>query len=95
MALEEAVYKMTGMNAAKAGLQDRGLLRVGKKADITIFDAERVRDLATLQDPHRYSEGIEYVIVNGTLVIDGGRPLDTKPGRVLFGPGRPSNEDRP
>ncbi len=88
--LEEAIQKMTGMNAAKLGLKDRGLLQVGKKADVTIFDAERIRDRATFQDPHRCSEGVEYVIVNGTLVIDGGRHLNTKPGKVLFGPGRPA-----
>ena len=88
--LEEAVHKMTGMNAAKLGLQDRGLLRVGMKADITIFDAERVAGPATFLEPRRFAEGIEYVIVNGTLVIDGGQLLDARPGKILDGPGRPS-----
>ena len=88
--LEEAVHKMTGMNAAKLGLKDRGLLQVGMKADIAIFDAERVAGHASFQEPHRLAEGIEYVIVNGTLVIDAGRPLDARPGEVLYGPGKPN-----
>ena len=88
--LEEAVHKMTGMNAAKLGLKDRGLLQVGMKADIAIFDAERVAGHASFQEPHLLAEGIEYVIVNGTLVIDAGRPLDARPGEVLYGPGKPN-----
>ena len=87
--LEEAIHKMTGMNAAKLGLRDRGFLRVGMKADITIFDAERVAGPATFLEPRRFAEGIEYVIVNGTLVIDRGQLLDARPGKVLDGPGKP------
>ena len=86
--LEAAVHKMTGMNAAKLGLKNRGLLQVGMKADIAIFDAERVAGHASFQEPHRLAEGIEYVIVNGTLVIDAGNPLDARPGKVLYGPGK-------
>lgn len=86
--LEEAVHKMTGMNAAKLGIRNRGLLRVGMKADVTIFDAERVAAPATFLEPRRLAEGIEYVIVNGTPVIDGGQLLDARPGRVLDGPGK-------
>lgn len=86
--LEEAIHKMTGMNAAKLGLRDRGLLQVGMKADVTVFDAERVAGPATFLEPRRLAEGIEYVIVNGTLVIEAGRPLDARPGKVLDGPGK-------
>ena len=86
--LEEAIHKMTGMNAAKLKLRNRGFLQVGMKADITIFDAERVAGPATFQEPHRFAEGIEYVIVNGTLVVEAGRPLDARPGKFLEGPGR-------
>lgn len=86
--LEEAVHKMTGMNAAKLGLRDRGILKVGMKADITVFDAERVAGPATFPEPRRLAEGIEYVIVNGTPVIEAGRPLDARPGRLLDGPGK-------
>lgn len=88
--LEEAVHKMTGMNAAKLGLGNRGLLRVGMKADVTIFDAERVAGPATFLEPRRFAEGIEHVIVNGTLVIEAGRPLDARPGKFLDGPGKAS-----
>jgi N-acyl-D-aspartate/D-glutamate deacylase len=70
------------------GIEDRGLLKAGKKADITIFDAERVIDKATFENPHQYPEGIEYVIVNGTLVIEKGQHLGSKPGRVLYGKGK-------
>jgi N-acyl-D-aspartate/D-glutamate deacylase len=86
--LEEAIHKMTGMNAAKLGLRDRGLLQVGMKADVTVFDAERVAGPATFLEPRRFAEGIETVIVNGTLVIEAGRPLDARPGKVLDGPGK-------
>lgn len=88
--LEEAIHKMTGMNAAKLGLRNRGLLQVGMMADITIFDAERVAGPATFLEPRRFAEGIETVIVNGALVIDGGQLLDAKPGKILDGPGKAS-----
>ena len=88
LALEEAVKKMTSLNAAKLGIEDRGLLKAGKKADITIFSAEQVIDKATFENPHQYPEGIEYVIVNGTLVIEKGQHLGSKPGRVLYGKGK-------
>ena len=65
--LEDAVRKMTSQNAVKLGLTDRGLLRPGAYADITLFDPERVIDRATYAEPFQYSEGIEYVIVNGQL----------------------------
>lgn len=88
LAQEEAVKKMTSLNAAKLGIEDRGLLKAGKKADITIFSAERMIDKATFENPHQYPEGIEYVIVNGTLVIEKGQHLGSKPGRVLYGKGK-------
>jgi N-acyl-D-aspartate/D-glutamate deacylase len=81
--LEDAVRKMTSQNAAKIGLFDRGILRPGQVADITLFDPERVIDRATYTDPFQYSEGIEYVIVNGQLVLDQRKHLGTKPGRAL------------
>ena len=65
--------KMTSLNAAKLGLRDRGLLRPGKFADITIFDPDTVIDRSTYIEPFQYSEGIEYVIVNGQLVLDHGQ----------------------
>jgi len=81
--LEDAVRKMTSLNASKLGIFDRGLLRPGNFADITIFDAERVIDRSTYTDPFQYSEGIEYVIVNGEVVLDRGKHTGKRPGRVL------------
>jgi N-acyl-D-aspartate/D-glutamate deacylase len=81
--LEDAVRKMTSLNAAKVGLADRGLLRPGAFADVTVFDPERVADRATYSEPFRYAEGIEYVVVNGQLVVDGGKHTGARPGRAL------------
>jgi N-acyl-D-amino-acid deacylase len=83
LTLEDAVRKMTSQNAAKLGLTDRGLLRPGTFADITLFDPERVIDRATYAEPFQYSEGIEYVIVNGELVLERGRHTGARPGRAL------------
>jgi len=88
LALEEAIRKMTSINAAKLGIDDRGLVKAGKRADITIFDADRIIDKATFENPHQYPEGIEFVIVNGVLVVEKGQHLGTKPGRILYGKGR-------
>ena len=81
--LEEAVRKMTSLNATKLGISDRGTLKQGMKADVTVFDPQRVIDKATFEDPHQYSEGIEYVVVNGVPVLEGNRHLGTRPGRIL------------
>jgi N-acyl-D-amino-acid deacylase len=74
---------MTSQPAQRLGLQDRGLVRPGMAADITVFDPATVRDVATYEDPLRYSEGIEYVIVNGKIVLDAGRLTAERPGRIL------------
>jgi N-acyl-D-aspartate/D-glutamate deacylase len=81
--LETAVYKMTGMPAARLRLRDRGLLRPGFAADLALFDPATVRDEATFADPHRHPTGIPYVIVNGAVVVDGGRFTAAGTGRVL------------
>jgi len=82
--LEDAVRKMTSLNATKIGITDRGLLKAGNFADVTIFNAEKVIDKSTYTDPFHYSEGIEYVIVNGKLVLEKGKPTGTKPGKPLI-----------
>jgi dihydroorotase/N-acyl-D-amino-acid deacylase len=87
LSLEEAVRKMTSFPAASAGLPDRGILRPGFAADLAVFDPKTVRDVATFEDPNRYSEGFRYVAVNGVLVIDGGKLTGKTPGRALRGPG--------
>jgi N-acyl-D-amino-acid deacylase len=81
--LEDAIRKMTSLNAAKLGIQDRGILKPGMYADITIFDPESVIDKSTYTDPFHYNEGIEYVVVNGQLVIDKGKHTGAKPGKTL------------
>jgi len=81
--VEEAVRKMTSQPAQRLGLYDRGLLRPGMAADITVFDPATVRDLATYEEPLRYSEGIEYVVVNGKVVLDAGKMTKERPGRFL------------
>jgi N-acyl-D-amino-acid deacylase len=83
LSLANAVRKMTGMPARILGLTDRGLLREGLRADITIFDAERVTDRATYMAPRQFPDGIPYVIVNGALAVDGGVPTGARVGQVL------------
>jgi N-acyl-D-amino-acid deacylase len=82
--LETAVHKMTGMPAHRLRMKDRGMLRPGNAADITIFDPATVNDEATFGDPHRYPAGIPYVIVNGAVVVDDGRFHPAGTGRVLI-----------
>jgi len=81
--LEDAVRKMTSLNATKAGIRDRGLLRPGTFADITIFDPETIIDNAKYTEPFQYSEGIRFVFVNGQLVLNGTRHTQARPGRAL------------
>jgi N-acyl-D-aspartate/D-glutamate deacylase len=81
--LEDAVRKMTSLNAAKLGIPDRGLLRAGNFADVTLFDPEKVIDRATYTEPFHYPEGIEYVIVNGQVVLEHGKHTGARPGRAL------------
>jgi len=83
LSLEDAVHRMTGAPAARLGLRDRGLLRDGFAADVVIFDPERVRANATYDEPRQFPDGIEHVIVNGTLVIDAGTHTGAAPGRAL------------
>jgi len=85
--LEDAVRKMTSLPAQKLGLRDRGLLRPGMYADITVFDPEKVIDRATFDAAHQYSEGIVHVFVNGAPVVDQGEVTSRLPGRILRGPG--------
>jgi N-acyl-D-amino-acid deacylase len=83
LSLPQGIYKMTGGSAAALRLLDRGLLREGYCADITIFDPETIIDRATYDDPHQYAAGISTVIVNGVVVIDAGEHAGALPGQVL------------
>jgi N-acyl-D-amino-acid deacylase len=81
--LPTAVWKMTGLPAARLRLDDRGVLRVGARADVVAFDPATIADRATYEEPHRYPDGIRHVLVNGRLVIRDGEHTGSLPGRVL------------
>jgi N-acyl-D-amino-acid deacylase len=81
--IEKMIHRMTGLPAAVMGIHDRGILMSGKKADIVIFNPEKLNDTATYARPHQYAEGIEFVWANGEMVIDHGKRTDLRPGKVL------------
>ena len=85
--LELAIHKMTGLPASNVGLKQRGLLRPGYFADLTIFDPKTVIDRATFEEPNQYPVGINFVIVNGQIEVDNGERTPALAGRVLRGPG--------
>jgi N-acyl-D-amino-acid deacylase len=87
LTMEEAIRKMTSKAAASVHLQDRGILRPGMMADITIFDPVAIRDVSTFDDPNHYSIGVKHVFVNGKRVVADGTITDQRPGRPLRGPG--------
>jgi len=88
LTLEDAIRRMTSFPAQRLGLPDRGLLKPGMKADVTVFDPGTVRDMATFEKPHQYAEGFSLVVVNGQIVFDGKAMTAARPGRVLYGPAR-------
>lgn len=88
MSLSEAVKKMTSMPAAKVGLKDRGAVRTGNWADLVVFDPATIADKATYTDPEQYPVGIDYVLVNGKVIIDHGVHSGELAGKVLYGPGK-------
>ncbi len=85
MTLEEAVRKMTSLAASRAFLGDRGILRVGMKADVTVFNPDTIKDVATYDDPYHFSVGVRDVIVNGTPVLQDEKMTGALPGRMLKG----------
>lgn len=87
LTLEDAVRKMTSQAAIRVGLTDRGLLRAGMAADLVVFDAATVKDLATFAAPNQYSAGVKHVFVNGKAVVTNGAITAARPGQVLRGPG--------
>ncbi|MBA4850972.1 D-aminoacylase [Emticicia sp. BO119] len=86
--LEDAVRRMTSLPAQRFKIEDRGLIRTGYAADIVIFDKNTVADKATFETPHAYSEGIDYVLVNGTIVLENGKHTGKKPGEIIYGKGK-------
>jgi len=83
LGLEDAVRRMTSMPASRLGLQDRGVLREGMKADITVFDPATIKDKATFDDPHQYPEGIKYVIINGAITVERGKHTGALNGEII------------
>lgn len=83
LSLEEAVWKMSGFPAQKLGWADRGLVRVGYKADLVVLDPDTVADRATFAQPHQYPTGIPHVLVNGQLVVQDGSHTGARPGAIL------------
>ena len=92
LTLEEAVKKVTSLPAQRLGLQDRGVIRKGMYADITVFDPIKVADRATYKEPHLYPVGIRYVLVNGEIVVEDGEHTGNLPGTVLKGPSYREND---
>jgi N-acyl-D-amino-acid deacylase len=88
LTLEEAVRKMTSWPATRMRLANRGSIKEGNWADVTIFDLDKIDDRATYERPIQYPTGIEWVIVNGVVTIDGGKHTGAKAGQVLYGPGK-------
>jgi len=83
LTLEDAIRRMTSLPARTFGFKDRGILREGAAADILIFDPARVQDKATYIQPHQFTEGFDFVIVNGTLMVDEGKLTEARAGKVL------------
>ncbi|MGH7545106.1 MAG: N-acyl-D-amino-acid deacylase family protein, partial [Gemmatimonadota bacterium] len=88
LSLPFAIRSMTGLAAEILGLTDRGTIRPGAWADLVVFDPRTIRDRATYREPHRYSEGIELLLVNGVPVVEAGRVTGARPGRILGPRGR-------
>ena len=85
--IEDAIRKMTSLTAQRLAIRDRGLLREGYYADIAVFDPERVKDMSTFEKPHQYAVGVQFVLVNGQLVVENGKHTGARPGKILRGPG--------
>ena len=87
LSLEEAIYKLSGFPATNLKLKDRGFLYDGYYADIVVFDPEQVQDYATFNDPLQFATGMEYVLVNGVMVLEEGEHTNEFPGQFVKGPG--------
>ena len=83
LTLEEAIRRMTSLAARRLGLYGRGLVAPGMAADLVVFDPASLRDVADFGDAMRYAEGVDFLFVNGALVIDDGALTEARPGRLL------------
>jgi len=93
IAIEEAIRKMTSMPAQVFRIKQRGMLREGMHADITVFDYQSFKDSASFSDPHQYGQGLQYVIVNGDIVVSNGIHTGNLPGMLVYGPGKKQEEE--
>ena len=87
LSLEDAIRKFSALPAQRMRLTNRGVLKAGMWADVVVFDPATIKDVATFAEPNQLSQGMEYVLVNGGLVIDQGRMTGVLPGNVLRGAG--------
>jgi N-acyl-D-amino-acid deacylase len=87
LTLEDAIRKMTSWPATRMRIADRGLVREGMWADAVIFDYDKIQDRSTYEHPDVTPDGIDFVLVNGQVVIDHGKHTGARPGKVLYGPG--------
>lgn len=94
ISLEDAIRKMTSLPAQTFRTKDRGMIKEGMFADITIFDYDTFEDKATFQEPHQYSQGLSYVIINGEIVVENNKHTAKLPGMVLYGPGKTTGENK-
>jgi len=94
LSLEEAVRKMTSLPAQTLRLKERGIIREGLYADLTIFDRHTFEDKANFSNPHQYSQGLMHLIVNGELVVENGKYTGNLPGMILYGYGKTSGRKK-
>jgi N-acyl-D-amino-acid deacylase len=88
ISLPEAIRKLTSLPAQNLGIERRGVIKEGSFADIVVFDPQTIRDRATFDKPHQYAAGVNYVLVNGQVVLDNGRHTEARAGRAVWGPGK-------
>ncbi len=87
LTLEDAIRKFTALPAQRMRITDRGVIKEGMWADVVVFDPDQIRDTSTFEDPNSLAVGMDYVLVNGTAVIDGGKMTGALPGKIIHGPG--------
>jgi N-acyl-D-amino-acid deacylase len=92
LSLEEAILKMTSLPAMAFRLNNRGLIKEGMYADLILFDGRSFQDQATFSQPHQFSRGLSYVVVNGEVVVENNQHTGKLPGMVLYGPGKEVGE---
>lgn len=91
LSLPDAIRRMTSWPATRMRLESRGLIKEGNWADVVVFDYDKIEDRATYEKPMLYPDGIDYVLVNGQIVAENGKHTGTRPGKVIYGPGRVAN----